>query len=129
MPTNTPAEPISLAPAPADMLAVMQSRVTAKLEGNQDVLKALDPSVWLGIFAAVIELFRECRKNATKEKVVASMKNPTFAQRVKLRRGLIKEIGRSKLRSFDSPVVESIAATAKDSTDAELDAFYEQVKQ
>lgn len=124
VPTNAPVE--ALQQAPKDMLAEFQTRVTKNLQGNDGVLKAMDPTVWIGIFSAVVEMIGGCKKRPP-EQVQASIKNPNFVQKVGLRRELVKQLGRATIRKMEMPLMDAITKVANESSHGDVKAFYEQV--
>lgn len=111
-----------------DMMAVFQDRVMKKLSSNPNVMKAMDPATWIGIGTALIEMFMECRKNRSKEQITAAMKNPNTIQKLRLRRGLIKQLGRKQVKTMEEPLVASIVDVARESSEKEINAFYDQVE-
>lgn len=129
------AEPTNTAPVEAlkaqsrDMFEVFQTKVATKLQGDEATLKALDPAMWAGIFSTVIGLLGDCKKQRSKEQIRATMKNPNIVQKMALRRGLIKELGRAKVRKAEVPLVDAIINVAKESPDADIAAFHEQILQ
>ncbi len=120
---STPVEPLKQS---QDMLEVFQGRVTKGLQGNDNVLKALDPTVWIGIFSAVVEMIGGCKKRPA-EQVQASIKNPNFVQKVGLRRELVKQLGRATIRKMEMPLMDAITKVANEASAAEVKAFHEQV--
>lgn len=123
-----PAAPPVLA-ASTDMFELLQTRVTKRLEGNGEVLKALDPTAWIGIFSSLVEIIKECRKLRGDDSTKAAMKSPNVVQKLRLRRALTKHVGRKQMKAFDQPLTQSLLATGAEATAEELDAFYTQVKQ
>jgi hypothetical protein len=127
--SNVPVAAQAAPPASKDMMEVFQQRVTGKLQGDEKTLKALDPVMWAGIFSTVIQLLGDCKKNRSKEQIRAAMKNPNVVQRMSLRRGLIKELGRAKVRNAEVPLVDAVINVAKEAKDGEIVEFHEQILQ
>lgn len=123
VPTNAPVEPLKQG---GDMLELFQSRVTKNLQGDEKTLKAMDPTVWIGIFSAVVEMIGGCKKRPA-EQVQAAIKNPNMVQRIGLRRELVRQLGRAKIRQMEMPLMDAVTKVANEATVAEVRAFHEQV--
>lgn len=137
MAAQEPASPKAAATSPppntlaatTDTFELLQNRVTKRLEGSGDVLKALDPAAWIGIFSSLVEIIKECRKLHGDANTKASLKSPNMVQKMRLRRALIKHVGRKQMKAFDQPVTQALLATGAEASADEIDAFYTQVKQ
>jgi hypothetical protein len=117
------------APGPQDMIVVMQSRVADKLQGQDGVLKMLDPITWLAIITAVVKLFRECKKKSDAPAIKKSLKSPSLLQKVRFRRHLLGELGRAKMRTLEAPLVQTLSDVGGAATATEIDALYTQLDQ
>lgn len=119
-----------------DMLAVLKERALAKVNestGGDKVAKNFDPSIWLPLFTALLEMITECmaaRRAASpataKAELAQAIATPTMLSRLRLRRALIRHAGRATVRKHDR-LVDAIVDVGQAADPAEIDLFLEQV--
>jgi hypothetical protein len=113
-----------------DMLELAQTRALAKLQPH-GVAAALDAETWMKIGMAILELFLECRKQRSAEDLSRIVKRPQLIQKLRLRRSLVKHVGRAQLKQLkgEHTLVEALTEVGADATDSEVKAFVAQILQ
>lgn len=119
-----------------DMLAVLKERalkIVSESAGGDKVAKNFDPSIWLPLFTALLEVIGECmaaRRTAgaadPKSEVAKVIKAPTTMQRLRFRRAMIRHAGRATVRKHDR-LVDAVVDVGQTAEPAEIDLFLEQV--
>lgn len=110
-----------------DMLEVLQERTTAKLDASSEALKALDPTMWVGLLTAVVQLLQECQKNRNSPAAVAKeVQHTSLRHRLKLRRLAIREVGRAKYRKHGDEIVEKMLAVGREAKPDEIELLVTQ---
>lgn len=119
-----------------DMLAVLKERALATVSegaGGDKVAKNFDPSIWLPLFTALLEVIKECmasRKAAgtanAKIEIAKVIASPTILQRLHIRREMIRHAGRATVRKHDR-LVDAIVDVGQKAQPAEIALFLDQV--
>jgi hypothetical protein len=114
-----------------DMLELAQTRALDKIQ-KKGVAAAIDAETWMRIGLAMVELYLECKKRKNSEaEMVRSTRNPTLFQRIRLRRALVKHVGRKKLNEMknEGTLIDALVEVGAEASEPEVKTFVAQVLQ
>ena len=111
----------------ADHTEALGRRVTARVYGAS---AAIDPTVWIGIIGAIIQMIQQCREaRGTPATIKAAAQRRRLAHRVQLRNAIREQTGLRRFR--DRREVDEIAAAildeAAEADEAEIEAVTQEV--
>lgn len=111
-----------------DMLSEVRTRVEAQLPGENGAAVKLDPTTWLALLSAVLEVVQECLKKKTDRPVIAaSLRRPMLGQQLVVRRKIIKELGRAQFKKLGPEIVQALVDVGQNATPEEADLFLQQL--
>lgn len=125
-PAECESTPVHAARGDNDMVVMALQR--AQLQSQSHGLSLpTDPSFWLGVGTALVELIMECRKNRTPAQLHAIAKNPNVVQRVRMRKKLGLRLGSGLLKKHGDNTVAGLVSAANSATDEEFTKLCQQV--
>jgi len=93
----------------------------AEMPDNKN--KAIDPAfitLLMQIIMQLVASFQNCKKPPTPPEALAMAKNPTFLQKLVVRRSVINTLGRRGFREHGESVVSALLKTGKEVTETEV---------
>lgn len=110
-----------------DMLSEVRSRVEKNLSTPENAV-TFDPTTWLALLSAVLEVVQECMKKKTERaKIADSLRRPMVGQQLIVRRKIIKELGRSQFKKIGPEIVQALVDVGQETTPEEAALFLDQL--